>query len=239
MELIQADNLDKPYNISAQQFFEDCENYRENLLNFARHMAGSTLGAEVEDLVQSTILKAVENRNQFTPGTNMKAWLCRIMHNLFLNSNRKSKRIVVSDQVLDPNEGDFETFDEPRRPKSYAVDSISEAVCIRLKSAISEDKSIPIEEVDLALMSLLDLNSPTIFLESYEKVRMEFRVVFGLVDFLDFEYAEVSNILGVPLGTVMSRLSRARHAFAQNSDIKQMGSYYGLGNRTGKRPRMK
>ncbi len=239
MEISPTDNLDQPYPLSAQQFFEDCENHRDNLFNFAKRMAGNTLGSEVEDLVQSTIIKAVENRNQFTPGTNLKAWLMRIMHNLFLNSNRRSKRIVLYDQVLNQDEACTEPFEEPVRPKINAVDTISQNLCLRLKSAISEDKSIPIEEVDKDLISLLDMSAPTLFLESYYKVNREYRVVFALIDFLDFEYSEVSTILGVPLGTVMSRLFRARRNFSEIQDIRQMGSFYGLGNRTGKRPRMK
>jgi DNA-directed RNA polymerase specialized sigma24 family protein len=52
MEISPTDNLDQPYPLSAQQFFEDCENHRDNLFNFAKRMAGNTLGSEVEDLVQ-------------------------------------------------------------------------------------------------------------------------------------------------------------------------------------------
>jgi RNA polymerase sigma-70 factor (ECF subfamily) len=140
--------------------------------------------ADAEDLVQETMLRAYRSFDRFEPGTNLKAWLFRIMTNAYINTYRKRQREpqkVSSDELED-----FDLYQElkmhdpemSRTPETIVLDSL-------VDSDITE-----------AIDSLPD----------------QFRMAVLLSDVEGFSYAEMAEIMDVPLGTVMSRLHRGRKA---------------------------
>lgn len=135
---------------------------------------------DAEDLVQETYLKAYRFFDNFQKGTNCKAWLFCIMRNTFINRYRKLKKI--------PEEVDFDKispFFESIKAEHFQSGDTPEHLFF---SEILDD------EVQEALNSLPD----------------EFRVTVILADLEGFSYKEIAAILGCPLGTVRSRLSRGR-----------------------------
>jgi RNA polymerase sigma-70 factor (ECF subfamily) len=139
---------------------------------------------DAEDLVQETYLRAYRYRRKFQPGTNEKAWLFTIMTNLF--RNRLRQRPAPEDPLDEPGT-DFFIYDQLRR----------EGMPVHLMSPeeIVVDRGFG-EEVKRAL----------------EELPMPMRMVVMLVDVEDFSYKEAAAILGVKIGTVMSRLHRGRRA---------------------------
>jgi RNA polymerase sigma-70 factor (ECF subfamily) len=134
---------------------------------------------DAEDLVQETLARAYAAIRQFTPGTNMRAWLHRILANTFINSCRKRGREPV--QAL---RAEFESL-------SAAADGVGQQA--RSAEAEALDR-IGDSEVMRALVELPE----------------GFRAAIYLADVEGFPYREVADILGVPVGTVMSRLHRGR-----------------------------
>jgi RNA polymerase sigma-70 factor (ECF subfamily) len=139
---------------------------------------------DAEDLVQETYLRAYRYRNRFKPGTNEKAWLFTIMTNVFRNKLRK--RPAPEDSIDQPGT-DFDIYDQMRR----------DGMPVHLMSPeeIIVDRGFG-DEVKRAL----------------EELPVPMRMVVVLVDVEDFSYKEVASILGIKIGTVMSRLHRGRQA---------------------------
>jgi RNA polymerase sigma-70 factor, ECF subfamily len=138
--------------------------------------------SDAEDLVQETFLRAYRAFHQFEPGTNLKAWLYRILMNTFINSYRKRQREpqTVSDEEI----ADW-----------YLYSKMNEAG-LEPSAENSVIESLPDEEVQEALSSLPE----------------QFRVAVLLADVEGFSYKEIAEITDVPIGTVMSRLHRGRKA---------------------------
>lgn len=136
---------------------------------------------EAEDLVQDTIVKAMRARDQFEPGTNMKAWLLRIMTNTFINRYRRGglEREIFegpdADSLTDGWVG-ATTMRAMRDPETQALSPLVEA------------------EVQRALDALPD----------------EFRIAVVLSDIEELSYKEIAEAMNCPIGTVMSRLHRGR-----------------------------
>jgi RNA polymerase sigma-70 factor (ECF subfamily) len=141
--------------------------------------------ADAEDLLQETYLRAYRGFAGFQPGTNLKAWLYRILTNTFINAYRKRQRepqMVLEDEI----------------PDWYLYDRLNEDG----ETASAESQvldRIPDEDVKEALDALPET----------------FRMAVWLADVEGFAYKEIAEILGIPIGTVMSRLHRGRKALEQ------------------------
>ena len=142
--------------------------------------------ADAQDLVQDTYVKAFKARKQFTPGTNLKAWLFTILHNTFRNNRRDSGR--------DPIEVDSDRVDlaAPADPADTPEEHL-------LREAMGP-------ELQTALDSLPEA----------------FREAVWLRDVEEFPYAEIAEMLGVPVGTVMSRISRGRRMLYDKMVVKNV-----------------
>ena len=138
-------------------------------------------GAEAEDLVQDTLVKALRAKNQFEAGTNMRAWLLRILTNTFINRYRRGglERSVFDGPDADPLADGWistSTMSALRDPESMALRPMLE------------------KEIQTALDELPE----------------EFRLAVVLADVEELSYREIADVMGCPIGTVMSRLHRGR-----------------------------
>jgi RNA polymerase sigma-70 factor (ECF subfamily) len=139
--------------------------------------------SDAEDLVQETYLRAYRGFGGFREGTNLKAWLYRILTNTFINQYRAKKR--RPDQVDLDDVEDFYIF--RRLGGLEAADASQTAETEALES-------MPDDEVKQAL----------------ESIPEQFRMAVILADIEGFSYKEIADILDVPIGTVMSRIHRGR-----------------------------
>ena len=136
---------------------------------------------EAEDLVQDTIIKAMRARDQFQPGTNLKAWLLRILTNTFINRYRRGGL-------------ERDLFDGPNHES--LTDSWLGANTLRAMRDPEQDALTPLVEAEV--QRALDALPP------------EFRLAVVLSDVEELSYKEIADALGWPIGTVMSRLHRGR-----------------------------
>jgi RNA polymerase sigma-70 factor (ECF subfamily) len=152
--------------------------YADSLHNLARYLTRNDNDAE--DLVQETYSRALAGLAQFRPGTNLRAWLFRILRNIFIGQYRR--------QRVNPTVGGLDTV----APLGEAPVSVS-----RVKDQIELERlrGVMAEEIERALMALTE-DARTVVLLDLE----------GLTE------VEVAEVLGCPVGTVKSRLSRARAA---------------------------
>ena len=151
------------------------------LHSFGRYLAGST--SDAEDLVQETYARALQGAAGFTPGTNLKAWLFRILRNVYLDLYRRRRN--------DPTVGGLDTV----RPDVEAAEEtawlLNDVELDRLRSLVAAD-------LEHAMLSLSAAAREVILFD-----------LEGLTE------VEVAEIIGCPVGTVKSRLSRARGALRQ------------------------
>ncbi len=168
-----------PRGMTSRQFEQEVLDHLPSMLAVASRLMRH--GPEAEDLVQDSIVKAIRAREQFESGTNLRAWLLKILTNTFINRYRRGglERSVLDGPDADPLADGWvsaSTMEALRDPESQALRPILEA------------------EIGKALEAL-----PT-----------EFRLAVVLSDIEDLSYKEISDIMGCPIGTVMSRLHRGR-----------------------------
>jgi len=171
---------DDELDLDLQDLFEiQALPYLDQLYGAALRMTRNP--ADAEDLVQETYAKAFAAFHQFTQGTNLKAWLYRILTNTFINNYRKAQR--------EPLRSDGDTIED------WQLHSAESHSSTGLRSAEMEAlDSLPDSTVKDALAALPD----------------DFRMVVYLADVEGFAYKEIAEIMGTPVGTVMSRLHRGR-----------------------------
>jgi RNA polymerase sigma-70 factor (ECF subfamily) len=168
------------------RFEEEALELSDQVYRVARRLVGSR--EEAEDLVQQTYERAFRSWRQYTPGTNLRAWLFRILTNLNIDRGRRQQR---SPQLtsLDNEAGDYFLYN-------------------KLESQLPEEN--PDEE------RVLERLSQDSIVDALADVPHDFRDVIVLVDIGEFSYADAAQILDIPIGTVMSRLHRGRRILKKN-----------------------
>jgi len=149
----------------------------DQLYNLAHWLTGDR--AEAEDLVQETYAKALKGFKSFQEGTNLRAWMIRILRNTFLTSRTGLK---VQNTVL--------LEDEPGAGDLAAHEITPESLLLRLESSQS-------------------------VMDALGELPVPYREMILLSDIEDLSYKEIAQVLSVPIGTVMSRLSRGRRMLRQ------------------------
>ncbi|WP_280517828.1 sigma-70 family RNA polymerase sigma factor [Myceligenerans indicum] len=163
----------------AARFERDALQYLDQLYSAALRMTRNP--ADAEDLVQETFAKAFAAFHQYRPGTNLKAWLYRILTNTFINSYRKKQRQPQQSQAEEIEDWQIaraasHTSQGLRSAEVEALDRLPDSDVKRALAALPEDR----------------------------------RMVVYYADVEGFPYKEIAEIMGTPIGTVMSRLHRGR-----------------------------
>jgi len=165
------------------KFSDQAMQYMDALYTAALRLTHNA--ADAEDLVQETYLKAYRAYGGFEEGTNLRAWLYRILTNTFINNYRSKKR----------------------RPDETDIDEIEDLYLYRRlggREAAAAGRSAEEE--------LLDWFTDAEVKEAVEALPEQFRMAVLLSDVEGFSYKEIAEILDIPIGTVMSRLHRGRKA---------------------------
>jgi RNA polymerase sigma-70 factor (ECF subfamily) len=141
--------------------------------------------ADAEDLVQDTYLKAFRAADRFEPGTNLRAWLFTILHNTARNRFRDRARDTVA---IDSEVVDRAADAPPPGSRDGGADTVATPETLLLRETLAPELQSAIDALPAA-----------------------FREAVWLRDVEEFSYAEIADMLDVPIGTVMSRISRGRH----------------------------
>ncbi len=165
------------------KFSEQAMPFMDALYTAALRLARNA--ADAEDLVQETYLKAYRAYDGFEEGTNLRAWLYRILTNTFINSYRSKKR----------------------RPDETDIDEVEDLYLYRRLGGLEAAAAGRSAEDEL-----LDWFSDSEVKEAVESLPEQFRIAVLLSDVEGFSYKEIAEILDIPIGTVMSRLHRGRKA---------------------------
>src|ERR687887_1114711 len=166
------------------RFEEEALELSDQVYRVARRLVGSR--EEAEELVQQTFERAFRSWRQFTPGTNLRAWLLRILTNLNIDRGRRQQRTPQTTSL--DEKGDYYLYDKLEQQEGGPLDE--ERVIERL----SQDSIV----------------------DALAHVPHDFRDVLVLVDIGEFSYADAAQILDIPIGTVMSRLHRGRRILKTN-----------------------
>ncbi len=180
--------LDPPLSLSAAEVLDQESVFEAEALPLLDQLYGAALGmtrnpADAEDLVQETYLKAYSRFDSYRPGTNIKAWLYRILTNTYITQYRKVQR-------------------EPKRARTDTVENWQQ-----VQAAENDGSQLRSAETD----ALDNLPNQQIR-EALEDLPEQFRLAVFLADVEGFSYREIAEMTDVPVGTVMSRLHRGRKA---------------------------
>ena len=136
---------------------------------------------DAEDLVQDTLVKAMRARDQYEPGTNLKAWLFKILHNTFINKYRRGglERVVLEGPDADPLADGWVSAASMRALRDPETQALRPLVQAEIHKALDE-------------------------------LPEEFRLAVVLSDVEELSYKEIADVMNCPVGTVMSRLHRGR-----------------------------
>ncbi|HEY2938951.1 MAG TPA: sigma-70 family RNA polymerase sigma factor [Gaiellaceae bacterium] len=174
------------------RFEEEALDLADQVYRVARRLVSTR--EEAEDLMQETYARAFRAWRSYQPGTNLRAWLLRILTNLNIDRGRRLQRAPDSQPL---EEGDYFLYNrleeagrEPRSDEDRVVERLSQDDAVAALSAVPHD----------------------------------FRDVIVLVDIGDFSYADAAQILEIPIGTVMSRLHRGRRILKRELAEKAVGS---------------
>ena len=168
------------------RFEEEALELSDQVFRVARRLTGSR--EEAEDLVQQAYERAFRSWRQYTPGTNLRAWLLRILTNLNIDRGRRQQRTPQTTSI-DNEAGDYFLYN-------------------KLESQLPDEN--PDEE------RVLERLSQDSIVDALAEVPHDFRDVIVLVDIGEFSYADAAQILDIPIGTVMSRLHRGRRILKKN-----------------------
>jgi len=168
---------------TRETFANDAMSHAPQLFSTAMRMTRNR--ADAEDLVQETFVKAWRAFDSYQQGTNLRAWLFRIMTNTYINKYHAKQR----------------------RPQETELDDVEELFLYRRLGAIDQSRISPsAEDQMMALFTDDDIK------RALEDLPETFRLPVLLSDVEGFSYKEIAEMTGVPIGTVMSRLHRGRKA---------------------------
>jgi RNA polymerase sigma-70 factor (ECF subfamily) len=165
------------------RFAEQAMEYMPSLYAAAVRMTRNP--SDAEDLVQETYLKAYRGFGGFEEGTNLKAWLYRILTNTFINTYRSKQR----------------------RPDETELDEVEDLYLYRRLGGLEAAQAGRSAEDEL-----MDWFTDSEVKDAIEALPEQFRLAVLLADVEGFSYKEIAEILDIPIGTVMSRLHRGRKA---------------------------
>ena len=167
------------------RFEEEALELSEQVYRVARRLVGSR--DDADDLVQQTYERAFRSWRQYTPGTNLRAWLLRILTNLNIDRGRRQQR----------------------SPQTTSIDEAGDYFLYNRLEASTSDGNADSDRV-------LERLSQDSIVDALSDVPHDFRDVIVLVDIGEFSYADAAQILDIPIGTVMSRLHRGRRILKKN-----------------------
>jgi RNA polymerase sigma-70 factor (ECF subfamily) len=167
------------------RFEEEALELSDQVYRVARRLVGSR--EEAEDLMQEAYARAFRSWRQYQPGTNLRAWLLRILTNINIDRGRRQQRT----------------------PQTTSIDEAADYFLYnKLESTVQEEN--PDEE------RVIERLSQDSVVDALADVPHDFRDVVVLVDIGEFSYADAAQILDIPVGTVMSRLHRGRRILKKN-----------------------
>lgn len=178
------------------RFEEDALPLLDQLYGAALRMTRNP--ADAQDLVQDAYMKAYQSFGSYRPGTNLKAWMYRILTNTYINQYRKAQRRPK--ETSDEEVTDWQLADVASHDSSGLQSAEIEAL-----------KRIPDQRIQNALMELSD----------------DYRMVVYYADVEGLAYKEIAEIMGTPIGTVMSRLHRGRKQL--RAKLKDVAAEQGIG----------
>lgn len=181
MDISEKDQL-QDHKLREEYFNEKFLPFLSQLYSYAHYLTKNE--SDAKDLLQETFIKAFKYMDKFQEGTNERAWLYKIMKNNFINDYRKSSR----------------------KPIHYSFENIYE----RADDEFIENKPEPNIEHYQVLNAFKGVMGDEVF-SALESLSNEYKQILVLADIEDFTYEELSDILDIPIGTVRSRLFRARN----------------------------